>query len=59
MQYVKIELAMNSKNPQDKAEKDLYDEYIDTIANKADFDEIYYFWVVKEAKNIGESTLVS
>ena len=58
MQYVKIDLAMNSKNPKDKAERDLYDEYIDTIANKADFDEIYYFWVVKEAKNIGESSLV-
>ena len=58
MQYVKIELAMDSKNPNDENEKKLYDEWIGQIANKKEFDEIYYFWVVKEAKNIGESSLV-
>ena len=58
MQYVKIELAMNSTAKEDKAELKLYDDNINTIANKDDFDSIDYFWVVSEAKNIGESSLV-
>jgi hypothetical protein len=58
MQYVKVELALNSESKKDKEEKKVYDEYADQIANKSDFEEIDYFWVVKEAKNIGESSLV-
>ena len=41
-----------------KKRKAVYDSYINEIANKGDFDSIDYFWVVKEAKNIGESSLV-
>jgi hypothetical protein len=59
MQYVDIALAMDSENEQDKENKALYDTYYDIIANKSDFnEEICYFWVVKQAKNIYESSLV-
>ena len=58
MQYVKIELAMNSEAKGDENELKLYLDNVNTIANKGDFEEIEYFWVVTEAKNIGESSLV-
>lgn len=62
MQYVDIEFAMNSESPEDEFYKTNYDTYINEIANKElieeDEGEINYFWVVKEAKNIGESSLV-
>ena len=58
MQYVSVELALNSDAKSDQEEKAVYDEYINKIANKSDYDEIEYFWVVKEAKNVGESSLV-
>ena len=58
MQYVTIKLAMNSLEPEDEEEYKCYLEYINQIANKSDFENISYFWVVTEAKNIGESSLV-
>lgn len=58
MQYVKMETAINSTNPDYEKQKATYDEYSPLIANKSDFDEINYFWVVKEAKNVMESSLV-
>jgi hypothetical protein len=58
MQYVKIELALNSTDKNDIEEFKIYNENIESIANKDDFDVIDYFWVVSEAKNIGESSLV-
>ncbi len=58
MQYVKIALAMNSDNPDDAEEKGEFDSNIGIIANKEDFDEIHFFWVVSEAKNVQESSLV-
>lgn len=58
MQYVNLDLAMNSEAKGDEAEFKNFNEYIDTIANKDEFDSIDYFWIVKEAKNIGESSLV-
>lgn len=59
MQYGDIALAMNSDDQDDKQEKKNYLNYIDSIANKSDFEnEIYYFWIIKQAKNIGESSLV-
>lgn len=58
MQYVKIETAFNSTNPDYTKQKDVYDTYYPQIANKEDFEEIEYFWVVKEAKNVMESSLV-
>lgn len=58
MQYVKIELAVNSKEPGNEKEKEVFDKYIGQIANAKDFESIDYFWVIKEAKNISESSLV-
>jgi len=58
MQYVKIDLAIDSKEQGNEKEKETFDKYIDVIANKNDYDSIDYFWVVKEAKNVYESSLV-
>jgi len=58
MQYVTILLAMDSENPQDATEKKNYNDYINKIANKNDFEYISHFFIVKEAKNVKESSLV-
>lgn len=58
MQYVQIAFAMDSNNPDDANFKANYDTYIDKIANKNDFDYIPYFYVIKEAKNVKEASLV-
>ena len=58
MQYVSIDMALNSTDKSDVYEKKVYDEYIDKIANKSDFESIDYFFVVKDAKNVRESSLV-
>jgi hypothetical protein len=58
MQYVSLFLAYDSLNPEDAAAKANYDNYIDTIANKKDFEYIPYFFGIKEAKNVRESSLV-
>lgn len=58
MQYVKIELAVNTNDSESVKEKETFDKYIDVIANKNEFKDLDYFWVVKEAKNVQESSLV-
>ena len=58
MQYVKIELALNSNEKEDVKYKQNYDTNINNIANKSDFESIDYFWTVSEAKNVNESSLV-
>lgn len=58
MQYVTIELAMDSNNPEDATEKKRYDDYIGRVANKSEFEYIPYFFIIKEAKNVRESSLV-
>lgn len=58
MQYVNIVLALNSDDNEDKTERYNFDSYKTQIANKEDFNNLEYFWIVKEAKNIGESSLV-
>ena len=58
MQYVKIDLAIDSKEAGNEKEKETFDKYIEIIANKSDYESIDYFWVVKEAKNVYESSLV-
>ena len=58
MQYVTMQLALDSNDPKDKKEKDCYDTYYPIIANKNDFDYIPYFFAIKEAKNVKESSLV-
>jgi hypothetical protein len=58
MQYVKIELAIKSKDKEYEKEKVIYDKYIGNIANAKEFKTIDYFWAVTEAKNVAESSLV-
>jgi hypothetical protein len=59
MQYVKMDIALNSDDKEDKAEKKNFEDYKDQIANIADFkDEPLYFFIIKEAKNVHESSLV-
>lgn len=58
MQYVQLELAVNSTDAGSEKEKAIYDKYINEIANAKEFESIDYFWVVKEAKNVSESSLV-
>lgn len=58
MQYVKIDSAFNSTNPDYAKQKATFDEYYPLIANKENFESIDYFWVIKEAKNVMESSLV-
>lgn len=58
MQYEELEFALDSNDPDFKKEKANYDKYISKIANKADFDYIYYFFIIKKAANRLESSLV-
>lgn len=59
MRYTDLVLAMNSDDEEDKEEKKNYLKYVDVIANKSDFEnEIFYFWVIKQAQNVNESSLV-
>lgn len=58
MQYVNVELCMNSEAKGDEKYLERYLKYVSTIANKDDFETINYFWAVTEAKNVGESSLV-
>mgnify|MGYP003631525625 FL=1 len=58
MQYVKLDLAMDSEEEADKEAKRIFDKYYPIIANKEDFEEIKYFWIISEAKNVRESSLV-
>jgi hypothetical protein len=58
MQYVTILFAMDSNDPEDVTLKKNYDNYIGKIANKDDFEYIPYFFIIIEAKNVRESSLV-
>lgn len=58
MQYVTFVLCMDSNDPDDATAKANYDQYYPLIANKDEFDYIYYFFAIKEAKNVRESSLV-
>lgn len=58
MRYVTIEFAMDSNDPDYALEKKRYDQYLPKIANYADFDYISYFYIIKDAVNQRESSLV-
>jgi len=58
MQYVTILFAMDSNAPEDASLKKNYDDYLPFIANKGDFEYIPYYFIIKEAKNVRESSLV-
>jgi len=57
MRYVSLDLAMNSDNPADKAEKKIWDKYINEIANKEEAEAQGYFWAVTEAKIVEGSAV--
>lgn len=58
MQYVQIQTAFNTDEKEYAKQKEAWDIYYPQIANKSEFEEIEYFWVIKEAKNVYESSLV-
>ena len=53
-----IDVCINSDNKEYAKEKANYDTYINQVANIKDFEELDYFWIVKQAKNVMESSLV-
>jgi hypothetical protein len=57
MQYVKIELAMDSDDRYDQEEKAVWDKYFGMIANVDEVKERGYFWAVTEAKLIEGSAV--
>ena len=57
MQYVKIEMAINSESKYDQEERAVWDKYIDQIANKSEAEINGYFWAVTEAKLIEGSAV--
>lgn len=58
MQYVKIQLAINSDDKENVDYKMVWDKYIDSIVNKDIADERGYFFAVSEAKIIKECSMV-
>lgn len=58
MQYVKLDLAVNSDSDDLKEEKALWNSTIDEVANKAVAFDRGYFWVVSEAKIFKEGSMV-
>ena len=58
MQYVNIQLAINDTDEDYKDEKEIFDNNINQIANKAQAIEQGYFWVVSEAKISQEGSMV-
>lgn len=58
MQYVNVQLAMNSDEEEYKENKKIYLDNISNIANKDEVEEKGYFWLIKEAKIINEGSMV-
>lgn len=58
MRYDDIEFALDSNHPDDEAQKKLYDMYWPKVANKDEYEYVYYFFVIKKARNVKESSLV-
>lgn len=58
MQYVKLELCINSDSRYDAEEKAAWDKYIDQVANRQAVEDAGYFWAVTEAKLIEGSAVV-
>lgn len=58
MQYMDVDFAMNSNHKDDAREKANYDAYFPLIANKEELQQTDVFCIVKQAKNVNESSLV-
>lgn len=57
MQYVDLDLAVNSDDKAYQEEKETFDKYFPMIANKPN-EELIYFWVIKEAKIAREGSML-
>lgn len=57
MRYIKMDIAINSENPDLAKAKRLFDERIDLIANKQDAIDQGYFWAIDEASIEKEGSL--
>jgi len=58
MKYLQLELAVDSESKWYVEEKEVWDKYINEVANKEDAIQQGYFWVVTEAKIIEGSAVV-
>ncbi len=58
MQYIKVQMGVNSTDEAFKEEKAYYDKHIDGIANKEEVEADGYFFGVHEAKISQEGSLV-
>jgi hypothetical protein len=58
MRYIKLDLAINSEEKYYKEEKEIWDKYIDEVANRDEAEKQGYFWAVTEAKAIEGSAVV-
>jgi hypothetical protein len=58
MQYVKIDLAINSTDDEYKDEYKTWSECYPKLANPEKADELGYFWAVRELKIINEGSMV-
>lgn len=57
MRYVKIDMAINDDGKWYVEEKEVWNKYIELIANKDDAEEQGYFWAVTEAKVVEGSAV--
>lgn len=58
MQYVRLELAINSNEDYYKEEKAVWNKYAPLVVNQEDLNETVYFWAVHEAKIYLEGSAV-
>lgn len=58
MQYVQLQLCINSSDDDYKEEKANWDKYIGYVANNKEAEQSGYFWAVTEAKIIEGSAVV-
>jgi len=58
MQSIKFTLAINSSEPDFKAEKENYDKIISKIVNQKRAEDLGYFFAIEEAKIIKEGSMV-
>jgi len=58
MEYVKLELAVNSDDPDWKQEKSNWEKYLSLIVNPEKAIKQGYFWAVQEAKIYREGSMV-
>lgn len=57
MRYVKMDMAINDDSKWYIEEKEVWDKWIDDIANKDDAEEQGYFWAITEAKVVEGSAV--